>query len=51
MEQVILDKEPMAVGKVTYYFNGERKSCYDATEEDCQGTLKIILEKIYRGGV
>lgn len=32
-----------------YYFNGERKSCYGATEEECQGTLNIIFGKIYRG--
>ena len=32
-----------------YYFNGERKSCYGATKEECQGKLNTILGKIYRG--
>ena len=32
-----------------YYFDGERKSCYGKTEEECQGKLNILLGKIYRG--
>ena len=30
-----------------YYFEGERKSCYGKTEEDCRGRLNVILGKIY----
>lgn len=30
-----------------WYFEGERKSCYGKTEEDCQGRLNVILGKIY----
>lgn len=30
-----------------YYFEGERKSCYGKTEEECQGRLNVILGKIY----
>lgn len=32
-----------------YYFEGERKSCYGQTEEECQGKLNVALGKIYRG--
>ena len=32
-----------------YYLNGERKSCYGETEENCIGELKVILGKIYLG--
>ena len=32
-----------------YYFDGDRKSCYGKTEEECQGKLNILLGKIYRG--
>ncbi|MFR8872582.1 MAG: hypothetical protein ACLVHV_03380 [Oscillospiraceae bacterium] len=32
-----------------YYFEGERKSCYGQTEEECQGKLNVVLGKIYRG--
>lgn len=30
-----------------YYYEGERKSCYGQTEEECQGKLHVILGKIY----
>lgn len=32
-----------------YYFEGERKSCYGQTEEECQGKFNVALGKIYRG--
>lgn len=32
-----------------YYFEGERKSCYGSSEEECQGKLNSIYSKIYRG--
>lgn len=32
-----------------YYYNGERKSCYAKSEEECRGKLNICLAKIYKG--
>ena len=32
-----------------YYFNGDRKSCYGSTEEECRGKLNVIFGQIYRG--
>lgn len=32
-----------------YYFEGEKRSCYGSTEEECRHKLELIHIKIYKG--